>query len=56
MNDYLEGPENTPNCVEEKLVDPIEQLAMSLKWDEDYTDEYKRRVLLDAIRFVLEAK
>jgi hypothetical protein len=30
-----------------ETVDPVDQLAMSLKWEEDYTDEYKRRVLID---------
>lgn len=37
-----------------ETVDPIDQLAMSLKWEEDYSDEYKRRVLTEAVRFVAE--
>jgi hypothetical protein len=43
---------------EVEVVDAIDQLAMSLKWDEEhsnYTDEYKRRVLIDAIKFVYRA-
>ena len=35
-----------------EVVDALDQLAMSLKWDEEYTDEYKRRVIVDAIKFV----
>jgi hypothetical protein len=39
-----------------ETVDPIEQLAMMLAWEEDYTDEYKRRFLIEAMRFVAERK
>lgn len=35
-----------------EIVDPLEQLAMSLSWEDDYTDEYKVRVLREAIEFV----
>lgn len=34
-----------------ETVDPIDQLAMSLKWDEEYTDEYKRQVLVEFLKF-----
>lgn len=37
----------------EEVVDPITQLAMSLQWEELYTDEYKRRVLTEAIAAAL---
>ncbi len=37
----------------EDVVDPITQLAMSLQWEELYTDEYKRRVLKEAIAAAL---
>ena len=37
---------------EPEIVDPVEQLAMSLHWEEEYSDEYKRRVLSEAIAFV----
>lgn len=39
-----------------EIVDPIDQLAMSLQWEELYSDEYKRRVLIEALRFVAERK
>jgi hypothetical protein len=35
-----------------EVFDALDQLLMSLKWDEEYTDEYKRRVFTDAVRFV----
>jgi hypothetical protein len=35
-----------------EIVDPLDQLLMSLKWEEEYTDEYKRRVFADAVKFV----
>ena len=38
-----------------EVVDALDQLAMSLSWDEQngrFTDEYKRRVLIDAIKFI----
>jgi hypothetical protein len=35
-----------------ETVDPLDQLAMSLAWEEEYTDEYKRRVLWEAIKQV----
>lgn len=36
---------------DEEFVDAIEQLTMSLAWSEDYTDEYKRRVLIRSLNF-----
>jgi hypothetical protein len=35
-----------------EVVDPVAQLYMSLAWHDDYTDEYKRRVITDAIRYL----
>jgi hypothetical protein len=35
----------------QEIVDPIEQLATSLHWEEEYTDEYKRRVLVEFLKF-----
>jgi hypothetical protein len=40
----------------EEVVDPVEQLAMSLAWEEDYTDAYKVRVLTDAIEHVMRGR
>lgn len=31
-----------------ELVDPIERLAMSLSWVDDYSLEYRRRLLVEA--------
>jgi hypothetical protein len=35
-----------------EVVDDLDQLLMSLKWDDEYTDEYKRRVFANAVKFV----
>ena len=35
------------------IVDPIEQLAMSIAWSEEYTDEYKRSTVYNAIRYYI---
>lgn len=37
---------------EVEVVDALDQLIMSLKWEEEYTKEYQRRVVIDAIKFV----
>lgn len=44
------GPSAESVAVE--AVDAVDQLCMSLQWGEDYTDDYKRRVLTDAIKQV----
>lgn len=51
----------TPAPVREP-VDPIDQLHMMLRWDkgpngwDEYTDEFKRKCLIDAIEFVSRLK
>lgn len=39
-----------------EIVDPIEQIAMSLAWAEDYTDEYKRNTVYNAIRYYIKGE
>lgn len=38
-----------------EIVDPIEQLVMSLKWEDDVQEQYKRRTVIEAILFVAHA-
>lgn len=35
------------------IVDALDQLAMSLRWDDDYSDAYKRWALREAVKQVL---
>lgn len=35
-----------------EVVDDLDQFIMSLKWEEEYTNEYQRRVVINAIKFV----
>lgn len=35
-----------------EVVDALYQLLMSLTWNEKHTDEYKRRVFTEAVKFV----
>lgn len=37
---------------DQEIVDALDQLAMSLAWGEDYTDEYKRKTLAEAFKLV----
>lgn len=39
-----------------EIVDPIDQLHMMLAWQEEYTDDFKRKCLIDAIEFVSRLK
>lgn len=39
-----------------EIVDPIDQLLMMLAWQEDYTDEFKRKCLIEAIKEVMEGE
>jgi hypothetical protein len=41
---------------ENEVVDPIDQLCMMLGWQEHYTDEFKRKCLIEAIEWVLKRK
>lgn len=41
---------------EREPVDPIDQLHMMLGWQENYTDEFKRKCLIEAIEFVSKLK
>jgi hypothetical protein len=40
---------------DEELVDPLDQLVMSLAWDTqdgEYTNDYQRKVVANAIKFI----
>ena len=50
-HDAQQDAEDPAEPVED--VHPITQLAMSLQWEDLYTDEYKRRVLKEAIAAAL---
>lgn len=41
---------------EQEPVDPIDQICIMLPWHEEYTDEFKRKCLIDAIEWVLKRK
>jgi len=40
----------------QKIVDPIDQLCVMLSWYEDYTEEFKRKCLMEAIVFVADQR
>lgn len=40
--------------IDSVVVDPIDQLAFSLHWEEEYSLEYQRKVLTEAVWFILE--
>lgn len=40
----------------EEIVDPIDQLHMMLSWQEEYTDEFKRKCMIEAIAEVARLK
>ena len=51
-----ESDHDCPGIHEQLLVDPITQLAMSLQWREDYTEEYQHQTLLAALLSVSDSK
>ena len=41
---------------EPEIVDPLTQLVWMLRWDDDYTDEFKRQCVQKAIAYAMDVE